>query len=291
METLTDKLVTAAFSVVVDALATNAATFVAFIVGTILAALGVHYAAKSYRLSRKFADEKPKLTIGFYGDYEAHSLVAFFPFKRGRIFLAPLQMSIRNNGTIAAKEVELVLDISDSIFGRDLERSVGNIAKARGMNIVSERGRNKNITRVYIRVGSLPPSMGFILAPEMVVRESSELEDVVAVTASDKKKLSVRYRAQFAYVMDVTVVSDTTSPVRKTFDLTVRKGDEKKWREHASEESKIVKTRRQRISTAQATHKLLVFFREFERVANGRARSPPCYRAVSNELTLVQVES
>ena len=287
------------FDIFVKGIIENAGTVMAFVVGTIIAIVTVYYAkkstyydAKSYRLSKQEADKAPKLEIRLYNRNLDDTVYFVLPFKPNRKFLIPLSLTIQNDGSVSAKDVEVFMEMNDSLYVRDSERKVSGIAAARNVVIAAEEGRNKNMTVTYKKVGNLPPGQAVHIIDEIAIDRTTVVEIPLDVTTKDDVKAKLNIRSIVALIVNIKVTHENAPPIKKNLHLQFRKGSAKTTKQFLGEEGRLIQEFAKKGQDVSFP-RWFIFFEEFVPVGEPSYR---IYRANHNsvkvmEATLVKVRS
>ncbi|MGH8469216.1 MAG: hypothetical protein ACREVY_09630 [Gammaproteobacteria bacterium] len=90
-------------------------------------------------------------------------------------------------GSLSAKDVEVFMEMNDSLYSRAAGRQVSNIAAAREVAFAAQEGSNKYMTTSYIKVGNLPPGQRVQLVDEIGIDRTTVVEVPVDVTTKSVK--------------------------------------------------------------------------------------------------------
>ena len=163
-----------------------------------------------------------------------------FHFKPNRKFLIPLSLTIKNEGSMSAKDVEVFMEMNDWLYFRDIERQVSGIAAARNVTFAAEKGRNKNMTICYKKVGNLPPGQTVQILDEIGIDRTTVVEVPVDVTTKDDVKAKLNIRTIVALIVNVKVTHENAPPINKDLRLQFRKGSAKTTKQFLLEEGRLI---------------------------------------------------
>ena len=242
-----DHLLTGILDILVKAIIENAGTVIAFVVATIIGIIGVYYGfkgtyydAKSYRLSKQEAEKAPRIEIRLYNQNPDDTVYFVLPFKPNRKFLIPLSLTIKNEGSVSAKDVEVFMEMNDSLYFRDAERRISGIAAARNVVIAAEEGRNKNMTTTYKKIGNLPPGQTVHIIDEIGIDRTTVVEVPVEITTKDDVKATLNIRTIVALIVNIKVTHENAPPIDKNLSLQFRKGSANRTKQFLAEEGRLI---------------------------------------------------
>jgi hypothetical protein len=283
-----DDVRTGIFAILVKAIIENAGTVIAFVVGTIIAIISAYYGVKGYRLSKREAEKAPRIEMRLYNQSLDDTVYFVLPFKPNRRFLIPLSLTIKNEGSVSAKDVEVFMEMNDSLYARDSQRKVSNIAAARNVVIAAEEGRNKEMTISYKKVGNLPPGQTVHILEEIAIGRTTVVEIPVEVTTRDEVTVTLNIRTMVALIVNIKVTHENAPPLNKNLRLQFRKGSAKTTNQFLAEEGRLIQEfakKGQDLSIARR----FIFFNEYESVGVTAGKpSYHIYRADHNSAKVIQ---
>ncbi|MGH2567175.1 MAG: hypothetical protein ACRDGA_02465 [Bacteroidota bacterium] len=281
-------LLTEMLDIIVQTIIENAGPVIAFVVGTILAIISTYYAVKAFFLSKQEAEKAPRIEIRLYRQNADDTVYFVLPFKPHRKFLIPLCLTIKNEGSLSAKDVEVFMEMNDSLYARDSQRRVSNIAAARNVTFAAEEGRNKNMTTSYRKVGNLPPGQTVQIVDEIGIDRTTVVEVPVEVTTKDDVKVKLTIRTIVALIINVKVTHENAPPINKELRVQFRKGSTKRTNQFLTEEGKLIQ---QFFKEGEdvSIPRCFIFFEEYESVGVSVGESPyRIYRANHNSVKVMQ---
>ena len=288
-------LLTGILGILVKAIIENAATVIGWVVGTIIALIGLYcavkgtyYAVKSYRLSKQEAEKAPKLEIRLYNQNLDDTVYFVLPFKPNRKFLIPLSLTIQNEGSVSAKDVEVFMEMNDSLYPRDAERKISGIAAARNVVIAAEEGRNKNMTINYKKVGNLPPGQTVHIIDEIGIDRTTVVEIPFDVTTKDDVQVKLGMRFIVALIVNIKVTHENAPPIKKNLNLQFRKGSAKTTKQFMAEEERLIQEFAKK-GQDLSIPRCFILFKEYEPVGVTVGNpSYQIYRADHNSAKVMQ---
>jgi hypothetical protein len=93
------------------------------------------------------------------------------PFDGTSIFAVPIRFVVPNRSQKSIKNVHVHLEMSDSVYLHELERSVDKISAAREISVVTDSGRNEHIARVLYNIPHVPPLSRIVLSDSLFRKE------------------------------------------------------------------------------------------------------------------------
>jgi hypothetical protein len=270
----------------VKAIIENAGAIISFVVGIILAIIGTYYGVKSYYLSKQEAEKAPRIEISLYNQNLDKPVYFVVPFKPHRKFIIPLSLTIKNEGSVSAKDAEVFMEMNNSLYFRDAERRVSGIAAARNVTIAAEEGRNKNMTTTYKKVGNLPPGQTVQILDEIGIDRTTVVEVPVDITTKDDVKVKLNIRTIVALLVNIKVTHENAPPINKELRVQFRKGSAKKMNQFLIEEGKLIQEFFKEGEDVSIP-RCFIFFEEYESVPVGEL-SYRIYRADHNSAKVMQ---
>ncbi len=192
---------------------------VTFVIGTIIALIGTVYAVRSYYFSRHEVMKEPNLEMCLYSKGVHSNLIFLLPYEDGTTFLLPISIVFMNTGNKAAKNVEILLQISDELYKRRMERETSKVAKAaKSVNVV-DRINDTEVDEVYYRLRTIPQSSSFQLRDFIVSRQTTEIDSEVEVKSKDGIPLRVSFRIGISFPVKIAITADNADPILKNYNF------------------------------------------------------------------------
>lgn len=274
--------------IIIRAIIENAGTVIAFVVATTFAIIANYYRVKAYRLSKQQAEKAPKLTIRLYNQNADGTLYFVLPFKPHRKFLIPLRLTIKNEGSLSAKDVEVFMEMNDSLYSRDAERKVSNIAAARNVTYAAQEGRNKYMTTSYKNIGNLPPGQELEVVDEISIDRTTVVEIPIEETTKDDVKVKIIMRTMVELIIIIKVTYEHAPPINNLLRLQFRKGSANRTNQFMAEEEKLIQDFYKKEKDLLMP-RCFIFFEEYEYVTNLMLEARYwIYRANHNSVKVVK---
>lgn len=209
------------------------------ILGMSLAAIAAYFTYKSFRLNKSKADQKADLALTLYHQNIRDHIYILVPFLENTVYEIPINILITNKGNISAKNVELFIDIPDEYYQKHLERS-SPIADARGMKRASSEGRSEHIADIYVKMGDIPRNLTFKHTDFIFTRKPTVHNFLVPATTKDGIDVQVTVNTVYSILLTINLLYEDADPIKKTYDLSFRKGNKDELETFLLEEKKLL---------------------------------------------------
>lgn len=214
------------------------------IVAVVTIAIGViaaYYTYKNYRLQKEELSRMPSLRICLFHPDIPEELYILLPFAVNKLFIVPLPFVIENSGDKTAKNVELIANIPDSYYQRDnTKRQISNVAVARKMVHVSDRGRTKHIAQCYAKIPDIPLRSASCVEERILASDPTVAK--FPVSAKDKRgiQLTADVRVIYSIVIETQCFCEDILPTKKNFRLNFRHGSKNEFNQFLLEENELL---------------------------------------------------
>lgn len=233
------------------------------IFGTFVALICAWYGYKACQFNEIEKSEGSVLDAGLFSTDGPKDIFVLLPFEKGKLFIFPITLILFNSGNKNAKNVEVFFSGSDVLFNRNQEKTISPIAKARGSQIASEKGKTQYLTNQYMSVGEVTPNCPFGVNLEVMWNEESILEDSVSFVSKEGNSLMGKYKAPFALTLKVKVLYQDASPIEKEYNLNFRQ-----LKKNKNAEMFLKREKKQTLENSEVDRIRIVTFNGFQQVPN-----------------------
>ena len=186
---------------------------------------GAYFGFGNYRINRANAAKGPRLSLVAFGDGIASDVYFLLPFDGRTIFAVPLRLVVRNGGSKSAKNVNVLMEISDHAYLHDLPRGTDKVMTARKIVTVADQGRNEHVARIHYHLADIAPGLAIDLTDFIFAKAPTIVSTTVDTTTRDGVPVQVAATVLTAFLVTVTVDGEDIAPLRLRLDIAFRQGE------------------------------------------------------------------
>jgi len=175
------------------------------------------------------------------------------PLSRAKALLLPFNYAISNTGDSSAEDVEVFVRMSKSFHlgGHPRIRQVAGLKSLNKCGLVSE---TEGTLTFGISIPIIHSGGAVMVKDELLLSDETIRERDVQATTADGVNVTVKTWAEFAFVIDFTIMQKHSVPITRRISLTVIDNSNKTAKERIAEYNAIL---RQSIRLATAGQSLL----------------------------------
>lgn len=190
------------------------------------------------------------------------------PFEDGAKFVVPIVFGITNLGNRTAENVELIGEMSSSLFGH-APREISAIGKAMGLKHAEQEGETRHKRSFYRQFPELAPIEADGRADTVIARDQikvdseSVLKIPVEATTKDGVDVSLTVRFVYSAIVDIKVKCRNHPTVHKQYNLHFRRGDGSDLNS-VFERERAIRSENGKVELRNALPVTIIHFEEFE---------------------------
>ncbi len=164
------------------------------------------------------------LSFSFLNHNAPQFVYFLLPFDGETTYSVPIQLILGNRSSRTIRNVNLSLEMSESLYLHFLERSVDPLAAVRKVQIAADTGRNEHVAKIIYHIPELPPQTRFTIGDYIFARRSTVLDFDVPLTDAATSG-AVRIKAVLSMPIKVTVDAFDTPPLKSEVRVQFRDGN------------------------------------------------------------------
>ena len=165
------------------------------------------------------------LSLSFFDNNVGPFVYFLLPFDGETIYSVPIQFILRNRSSRTVRNVNLSLEMSDSLYLHFLERSVDPLAAIRKVQVASDVGLNEHVARIVYHVPEIHPQMHFTIGDHIFARRSTILHLGDFPLTEGATSDNVLIKAVLSMPINITVDARDISPLKSEVRLQFRDGN------------------------------------------------------------------
>jgi hypothetical protein len=217
--------------------------------------VSVYFYVRALRLQKQIAVSQgafrsSRISIRVFGDVGGDNYMLAVPLSRAKALLLPFNYMISNTGDSSAEDVEVFVRMSKYFHpsGRPRLRQVAGI-KTSKCGLLSE---TEGTLTFGFSIPILHSGEGVAVTDELLLSDETIRERDVHATTADGVNVTVKTWAEFAFVIDFTIMQKHSRPITRSISLTVIDNSNKTAQERIEEYNAILRQSVRRAADGQS---------------------------------------
>jgi hypothetical protein len=227
--------------------------------------VSVYFYVRALRLQRQIAVSqgafrKSRILIHVFGDVGSDNYMLAVPLSKAKALLLPFTYMISNTGDSSAEDVEVFVRMSKSFhpMGHPRLRQVVGIKTSR-CGLVSE---TEGTLTFGFNIPTIHSGQGVEVEDELVLTDETIREQHINATTADGVNVALKVWAEFAFVIDFTIMQKHSVPITRRISLTVLDNSNRAAKERIGEYNIILKQAFRRAAVGQSLLRRLFRWRK-----------------------------
>ena len=204
----------------VDAITSHVWESLAILLG-LVAIWQAHRANRFARIvaKKQGSFNQPQLTLRMFGHSDIKQFILLVPLQPPPL-LFPLPLNIQNHGSATATAIRLIVRGNEDLLPYSQEW----LAKQQdpsGVVMATFQGKEGHVNQIMYHIPTLHPGMPLNLVNTAVLRTPTQVSDKVSFQAADGVRVTLPYKLEFGYRLDVVLFQEDSKPVAESFRLKV----------------------------------------------------------------------
>jgi len=227
--------------------------------------VSVYFYVRALRLQRQIAVSQgafrsSRISIHVFGDIGSDNYMLAVPLSRAKALLLPFNYAISNTGDSSAEDVEVFVRMSKSFHpsGRPRLRQVAGIKTLNKCGLVSE---TEGTLTFGLSIPTIHSGQGVVVEDQLLLSHETIRERHIQATTADGVNVAVKAWAEFAFVIDFTIMQKHSVPITRRINLTVINNSNKTAKERIDEYNAILRQSIRRVAAGQSLLRRLFHWR------------------------------